>query len=196
MVSWSSVQSETRNFGSATGNFNAFLQLNGQILYGWLSWTLDRMCEWSSALVGIYPSSSECTAVSVKLYSLVCKMLCITHISGVYYRYLEMGNFCPIICHQIGCIHLSHCYHIFPCLRCLLHHILLLIAYTSRENREFVFIIIGQFLMSSNGRIRFGLKIVFVSSTLHHLIIIIVQTYLKSLNIKNACQIYFVESVR
>ena len=32
--------------------------------------------------------------------------------------------------------------------------------------------------------------------TLHHLIIIIVQTYLKTLNLWNACQIYFVECVR
>ena len=32
--------------------------------------------------------------------------------------------------------------------------------------------------------------------TLHHLIIIIVQTYLKALNLLNACQIYLVESVR
>ena len=31
--------------------------------------------------------------------------------------------------------------------------------------------------------------------TVHHLIIIIVQTYLKALNIYNACQIYFVECV-
>ena len=31
--------------------------------------------------------------------------------------------------------------------------------------------------------------------TLHHLIIIIVQTYLRTLNLWNACQIYFVECV-
>ena len=48
------------------------------------------------------------------------------------------------------------------CLRCLLHHILLLIAYTYRENREFAFIIIVQFMMNANSWIRFGLKIVFV----------------------------------
>ena len=48
------------------------------------------------------------------------------------------------------------------CLRCLLHHILLLIAYTFWENREFVFIIIVQFMMNANNRIRFVLKIVFV----------------------------------
>ena len=48
------------------------------------------------------------------------------------------------------------------CLRCLLHHILLLVAYIFRENREFVFIIIVQFMMSANNRIRFVLTIVFV----------------------------------
>ena len=48
------------------------------------------------------------------------------------------------------------------CLRCLLHHILSLISYTFRENREFVFIIIVQFMMSANIRIRFGLQIVLV----------------------------------
>ena len=48
------------------------------------------------------------------------------------------------------------------CLRCLLQIILLLIAYTFRENREFVFIIIVQFMMSANSQIRFDLKIVFV----------------------------------
>ena len=65
---------------------------------------------------------------------------------------------------QIGSIHLSHCYHIsvVVCLRCLLHHILSLIAYTFRENREFVFFIIVQFMMSANSPICFGLQIVLV----------------------------------
>ena len=44
----------------------------------------------------------------------------------------------------------------------LLDHILLLIASKFRENREFVFIIIVQFMMSANAQIRFDLKIVFV----------------------------------
>ena len=48
------------------------------------------------------------------------------------------------------------------CLRCLLRHILSLVAYTFRENREFVFIIIVQFMISANSRMRFGLQIVFV----------------------------------
>ena len=59
------------------------------------------------------------------------------------------------------------------CLRCFLHHILLLIAYTFRENREFVFIIILHFMISANSRMRFALQIVLVclystSSHYHH----------------------------
>ena len=53
-------------------------------------------------------------------------------------------------------------FSVVVCPRCLLHHILSLIAYTFRENREFVFIIIVQFLISANIRIRFGLQIVLV----------------------------------
>ena len=45
---------------------------------------------------------------------------------------------------------IPHIFSVAVCLRCLLHHILSLIAYTFRENRDFVFIIIVQFMMSSN----------------------------------------------
>ena len=41
-------------------------------------------------------------------------------------------------------------FSVVVCLRCLLHHIISLIAYTFRENRGFVFITIVQFMMSSN----------------------------------------------
>ena len=47
-------------------------------------------------------------------------------------------------------------------LRCLLHHILSLIADKFRENRGFVFMSIVQFMMSANSRIRFGMHIVLV----------------------------------
>ena len=53
-------------------------------------------------------------------------------------------------------------FFVVVCLRCLLHHILSLIAYTFRENRKFVFIIIVQFMMSANIRIRFGLQIALI----------------------------------
>ena len=69
-------------------------------------------------------------------------------------------------------------FSVVVCLRCLLHHILSLIAYTFRENREFVFIIIVQFMMSANIRIRLACRSYSFACTVHHLIIIIVQTYL------------------
>ena len=81
------------------------------------------------------------------------------------------------------------------CLRCLLHHIQSLVAYTFRENRDFFFcIIIVPFMMSANIRIRFGLQIVFVclhiaSSHYHHCANLSEDIEL----IK--CQIYFVECV-
>ena len=64
-------------------------------------------------------------------------------------------------------------FSVVVCLRCLLHHILSLIAYTVRDNRGFVFIIIEQFMMSSSSRMRFGLRIVsaclyITSSHYHH----------------------------
>ena len=54
-------------------------------------------------------------------------------------------------------------FSVVVCLRCLLHHILSLIALTFRENREFVFIITVQFMLSANSQIRFALQIVLVS---------------------------------
>ena len=53
-------------------------------------------------------------------------------------------------------------FSVVVCLRCLLHHILSRIAHTFRENRDFVLIIIVQFMMSANSCIRHGLQIVFV----------------------------------
>ena len=41
-------------------------------------------------------------------------------------------------------------FSVVVCLRCLLHYILSLIAYTFRKNRDFAFITIVQFMMSSN----------------------------------------------
>ena len=65
--------------------------------------------------------------------------------------------------HQIGSTNLSNCYHIFRWL-CAWNvcFILSLIAYTFLENRDFGSIIIVQFMMSANCRMRFGFQIVFV----------------------------------
>ena len=85
-------------------------------------------------------------------------------------------------------------FSVVVCLRCLSHHILLIIAYTFRENREFVFTIIVQLMMSANNRIRFVLKIVFVCLSItpshyHHC-----ANLSEGIEL-DACQIYFVECV-
>ena len=53
-------------------------------------------------------------------------------------------------------------FSVVMCLRCLLNYFLSRIAYTFRENRDFGFIIIVQFMMSADSRMPFGLQIVFV----------------------------------
>ena len=66
--------------------------------------------------------------------------------------------------HQIGSIHLPHCYHIFSwlCAWDVCHIIFChLLHIRSGKKREFVFIFIVQFMMSANSRVRFGLQIVF-----------------------------------
>ena len=75
------------------------------------------------------------------------KDICITHVI-------------IIIKSEVSTLPLSY-FSVFVCLRCLLHYFLLLIAYTFRENRDFVFIIIVQFMMVDNSRIRYGFLIVF-----------------------------------
>ena len=93
-----------------------------------------------------------------------------------YSEYKDNWENCLNLRHTLGIIYLTsilvnRMYLPFPllsyfsvavCLRCLLHHILSLIAYTLRETREFVFIIIVQFMMSAYSRIRFALQIVLV----------------------------------
>ena len=75
--------------------------------------------------------------------------------------------------------------------------ILSLIAYTFRENWDFVSIFIVLWILwyvYIVGYILACRSYSFVC-TLHHLIIIIVQTYQKTLNLWNACQIYSVDCV-
>ena len=77
--------------------------------------------------------------------------------------------------HQIESIHLSHCYHIFR--GCVSEVFVTSYSVTYciyiPGNREFVFIIFVQFMMSANSQIRIDLKIVFVylyitPSNYHH----------------------------
>ena len=81
--------------------------------------------------------------------------------STVQYRwlkaYISVTHVIIIIKSEVSTFPIVIIFSVVVCLRCLLRHILSLIAYTFRENREFVFIIIVQFMMSANSRIRFAL---------------------------------------
>ena len=109
------------------------------------------------------------------------------------FRWLKGYIFSSCYHHQIWSINLKRCYHIFlGCVPeiCVTSYPVTNCMYIP-GNRDFVFIIIAQFMIIANIRIRFGLHI--VSVCLY--IIVIVQIYLKTLNLSNACQVYFVECV-
>ena len=105
-------------------------------------------CCWSSRLPFIF----------INIYGVVCVQL--AHFSLGDWDDISIAHII-IIKSEVSTLPII-IFSVVVCLRCLLHHILSLIAYTIRENRDFVFIIIVQFMMSANIRIRFGLQIVFV----------------------------------
>ena len=78
-----------------------------------------------------------------------------------------------IIKSEVSTLPIVIIFSVVVCLRCLLHHILSLIAYTFQENWEFVFIINVQFMMTWKSWICSVLQIVFVclyitASHYHH----------------------------
>ena len=86
-------------------------------------------------------------------------------------------------------------FSVVVCLRCLLHNILSCIAYTFRENWDFVLFMMGSlWWVQIVGYVMACRSYLFVC-TLHHLIFMIVETYLQTWNLWNVCQIHFVECV-
>ena len=100
--------------------------------------------------------------------------------------------------HQIRSIHLSHCYHIFPWLCvgdvCYIIFCYSLHIHSRKTGNFFSSLLCSLWWVQIIGYILSWRSYSFIC-TLHHLIIIIVQTYLNTLNLQNACQIYFVECV-
>ena len=100
--------------------------------------------------------------------------------------------------HQIGSIHLSHCYHIFPWLcvwdYCYIRVCYLLHIHFGKTGNLFSLLCCILWWVQMVGYVLIWRAYSFIC-TLHHLIIIIVQAYLKTLNLWNACQISFVEPV-
>ena len=100
--------------------------------------------------------------------------------------------------HQIGRIHLSHCYHIFPWLCvwdvCYIIFCYLLHIHFAKTGNLFSLFLCSWWWVQIVEYVLAWRSYSFIF-TLQHLIIIIVQTYLKTLNLKNACQICLVECV-
>ena len=100
--------------------------------------------------------------------------------------------------HQIGSIHLSHCYHIFPwlcaCDVCYTIFCHLLHIRSGTNGNLFSLLLYSLWWVLIFGYVLSCRSYSFVC-TVHRLTIIVVQTYLKALNLKNACQINFVECV-
>ena len=99
--------------------------------------------------------------------------------------------------HQIGSINLTH-YHIFPWLCawnvCWIIFCHLLHIHSGKTGILFSLLLCRLWWVQIFGYVLACRSCSFVC-TLHHLIITIVQTYLRTLNLWNACQIYFVECV-
>ena len=100
--------------------------------------------------------------------------------------------------HQIGSINLSHCYHIFPwsCVWYVCYIIFCHVLHIHSRETGILFssLLCSLWWIQIVGYVMACRSYSFVC-TLHHLIIIIVQTYLQTLNLWNVCQIYFVECV-
>ena len=100
--------------------------------------------------------------------------------------------------HRIGSIYLSHCCHIFPCLcawdGCTIIFCHLLHIYPGSAGALFPLLMFSLWYLQIIGYIVACGSCSFVC-WLHHLIIIIMQTYLKALKYKNACQVYATEYV-
>ena len=94
------------------------------------------------------------------IYGIVWVQL--THFSLDYWNDISRAHVIIIIKSKGSTLPIVFIFSVVVCLRCLLHDTLSLIANTFRENRDFVFAIIVQIMMSANSPIRFGLLIVFV----------------------------------
>ena len=112
------------------------------------------------------------------------------------YVYIYMYSSCYYH-HQIGSIHLSRCYRIFPWLCawdvCYIIFCHLLHIRSGKTGNLFSLLLCSLWRVQIVGYVLPCRSYSFVC-TVHHLIITIVQNFLKTLN-WNACQIYFVECV-
>ena len=101
--------------------------------------------------------------------------------------------------HQIGSINLSHCYHVFlwSCVWdvCYIIFCHVLHKHSGKTGILFSSLLCSLWWLQLIVGYVMACRLYSFVCTLHHLIIIIVQTNLQTLNLWNVCQIYFVECV-
>ena len=115
------------------------------------------------------------------------------HLSQCYHIFSWLKGYIYSSCyyhHQIGSIHLSHCYHIFPWLCiwdvCYIIFYYILYIHSGKNGNLFSLSLCSLWWVQMVRYVLTWRSYSFIG-TLHHLIIIIVQTYLKTLNLWNAC---------
>ena len=140
----------------------------------------------------IYCLSYQLPFIAVTIYGVVC-------VERAHFRLgdckdISIAHVFIIIKSEVSTLPIVIIFSVVVCLRCSLHPILSLIPCTFWENRDFVFVIIAQFMMTAIVGYVLARRSYYFVCTLHHLSIINVKTYLKTLNL-NAFQIYFVECV-
>ena len=97
--------------------------------------------------------------IFIAIYGVACVQL--THFSIGDWKDISVAHVIIIIKSEVSTFPIVIIFR--GCVSEMLNHVLLPIAYTFRENREFVFIIIVQLMMSANSRRRLDLKIVLVN---------------------------------
>ena len=153
-------------------------------------------CEGNSPVTGEFPAQRATIAENVSIWWLhhgLFLSITFLHIEGCMcwtgpfeFRWLKVYIHNPSYYHhQIGSIHLSHCCHIFPWLcvwdGCTIIFCHLLRLYPGKTGTLFPFLMFSLWFLQTSGYIMAGRSCSFVCR-LHHLIIIIMHTYLKALN--------------
>ena len=74
--------------------------------------------------------------IFITIYGVVCVQL--AHFSIGFWKDISIAHVIIIIKSEVSTFPIVIMFSVVVCLRCLLHHILSLIAYTFRENREYI----------------------------------------------------------
>ena len=147
---------------------------------------IARMC-WAQKMLAGYIMSRVCLRWDYffRLHFCIYRVACV-ELAHSKFRWLKEYIHNPSYYHHpIGSIHLSHCCHIFPwsCVwvGCTIIFCHLLHIYPGKIGTLFPFLMFSLWYMQTIGYIMACRSCSFVCR-LHHLIIIIMQTYLKALN--------------